>query len=396
MPELRAPAIVTVVAPASAGPIFGIGVIPSAAKVTIGGDAAQVLMAEDGTVLASLAPGRTHVARAIGDQLRVDGMPGVRTGRLFVRARGDDAVRVDTRAYGGEMELVASRGKLTAINRIGLEEYLVGVVSAEMGRRPDGDREAILAQAIVSRTYALRNRGRWKAEGYDLRGGVSDQVYSGRDSENSLAREAVGATAGVAVTYNGAPVDAFYFSTCGGRTERSTEVFSGASRPYLQGSSDLAPDGTAYCRLSPRFAWTQTWSGAELRRIVGASLPAVVAGVSVERARSVSDLSIGERTASRRARSLAVTLRGGVVTVPSGSIRSVLRAPNGAILMSTLFTLDVRRTRDGLVSVTATGSGNGHGVGLCQWGAIGRARAGQDFREIIAAYFPGTRLERLY
>ena len=137
------------------------------------------------------------------------------------------------------------------INRVGLESYLLGVVSAEMGRRGPTEQAALRAQAIVSRTYALRNLGRWKAQGFDLAATVADQVYSGQGAETPEGRAAVVDTRGRVLTYAGAPIEAFFYSTCGGRTADGAEVFRGTARPYLRSVRIRPPMGVLLQYLSP-------------------------------------------------------------------------------------------------------------------------------------------------
>ena len=316
--------------------------------------------------------------------------------RLTIRPREPDAlVRVGTRDYRGTLSINPDRTGITVVNLVELEEYLIGVVGAEMGGRPEGDREAVRAQAIVSRTYALRTRNRWRAQGFDYYATVADQVYVGVSAENPLAREAIAATIGLAVTYGGAPIDAFFFSTCGGRTELGTEVFRAATRTYLRSVADVDASGRAYCAPSPRYRWQQTWTGAELRRAVERGLAEIgsegAGGVS-----RVRDIRIAERTASGRVGRLVIALANRNVSVESPRVRQVLRSPDGELLRSTLFSLRVTGGGSEVSGLSVEGSGAGHGVGFCQWGAIGRARAGQRYDDIIAAYYPGTRLERFY
>jgi stage II sporulation protein D len=110
----------------------------------------------------------------------------------------------------------------------------------------------------------------------------------------------------------------------------------------------------------------------------------------------VRDVRISERTVSRRVRRLIVSLPDGDVGIASPSVREVLRPASGELLRSTAFTVKVTRNGGEVTRLVAEGHGNGHGVGLCQWGAVGRARAGHRYDQIIAAYSPGTRLERFY
>jgi stage II sporulation protein D len=112
---------------------------------------------------------------------------------------------------------------------------------------------------------------------------------------------------------------------------------------------------------------------------------------------TVTDLRVTQRSASGRVEQLAIGLDYTEVRVDGHSkIRQVLRLPNGQLLRSTVFSVMVTGAGRNVTSVVIDGAGAGHGVGLCQWGAVGRAREGQDYQQILAAYYPGTRLERRY
>jgi stage II sporulation protein D len=281
------------------------------------------------------------------------------------------------------------------VNRVLLESYLLGVVSAEMGRRSQTEFEALKAQAIVSRTYALRNLRRRKALGFDLHAGVSDQVYAGAASETPEGREAVAMTRGQVLTSGGAPIDAFYYSTCGGQTADGTEAFRAATRSYLRSFADVDDQGQAYCRISPRYRWREEWTGDGLRATLRRTLPATV-GVHADRTDEVRDVWVAQRTGSGRVGRLGITLRADHVMVDGPVVRQVLRPASGDLLRSAAFTLVAARSGREVTRLVAEGSGAGHGVGMCQWGAVGRSRAGQDSRGILAAYFPGATLQRLY
>ena len=383
--------------PANA-PVVRVGLVTAASSVGVGGGDALEVLTLRGAPLASVGPGvEWRVARRGPDLVLEAG--GRRIGpasAMMVRpATERGLLRVNGRSYHGSLMLSVTDSGITAVNELTLEEYLPGVVGAEMGSRPAGDRQALEAQAIVSRTYALRNRGRWAAQGFDYQAGVSDQVYAGVSGENPGAVDAVHQTAGLIVTWNGRPIDAFFFSTCGGRTALGTDVFRGANNAYLRSVSDLAPDGTAYCSISPRFHWRQEFSGQSLRDALRHYLPAAT-GVRAERVRRVRDIRVTGRTTSGRVATMAVDLPDGTVSVPGPAVRLVLRNPSGDILRSTLITLHATRSDGQVTRLEVEGAGAGHGVGFCQWGAVGRARAGQQYDEIIAAYFPGTRIERAY
>jgi stage II sporulation protein D len=204
--------------------------------------------------------------------------------------------------------------------------------------------------------------------------------------------QAVAETRGIVLTHGGVLIDAFFHSTCGGRTAEPTEIFAGAGgRPYLRSVSDRAPDGRDYCAISPRYRWREEWSGqgllATLRETLagGGSLTGV-AGVEVLR-----------RGATGRVQAVTVSHGGGVIPVEgANAVRQVLRPPGGGLLRSSDFTLQAGRDGTGVDRLVAEGRGAGHGVGMCQWGAVGRARAGAGWAAILAAYFPGAELGRLY
>ena len=374
------------------------GLAVGATSVRIGGGAPLQVEGASGEFLGVIPAGESWEAARGGSGvlLRLPRGGRITDRRIALRPReGGDLVRVATRDYRGTLSIAADRTGITVVNHVELEEYLIGVVGAEMGRRPEGDREAVRAQAVVSRTYALRTRNRWRTEGFDYRATVADQVYLGVAGENELARDGVAETLGLAVTHAGAPIDAFFFSTCGGRTELGTEVFRSATRAYLRSVPDTDPSGTAYCSPSPRFRWRESWTGPELRRAVERGLAEIGATPSGGLAR-LRDIRIAERTASGRVGRLVIALADRNVSVESARVRQVLRSPSGELLRSTLFSLRVTGGGSEVGGLTVEGSGAGHGVGFCQWGAIGRARAGQRYESIIAAYFPGTRLERFY
>jgi stage II sporulation protein D len=303
---------------------------------------------------------------------------------------------VNGKAYRGVGEVLRDRTGLTVVNRLGMESYLLGVVSAEMGRRGAAEHAALRAQAIVSRTYAVKHLRRWRAQGFDLYGTVADQAYGGVAAESAEGRAAVSETRGRVLTYNGSLIEAFYFSTCGGRTAEGFEVFRGAAQPYLRSVSDLNESGTAYCSISPRYRWREEWSGEALRATLQRNLAPVV-GVVSPPIGAVTDVRVTQRSASGRVEQLSIVLGGTEVRVDGHArIRQVLRPPSGQLLRSTAFSLTAAGAGRNVTSLVIDGVGAGHGVGLCQWGAVGRARAGQGYQQILAAYYPGTRVERRY
>jgi stage II sporulation protein D len=383
------------VAAEAAAPTVRVAVATGRASLAVGGGAPLLLADRDGAPLAVLPAGRTaSLVPAAGQvEVRLEG------GRVAVApavrvASRDDAspVRLAGTDYRGELSIRSGPDGLLAINRVDLEDYLAGVVNTEMGRRAAGERAALEAQAVVSRTYALRAQARWRAREYDLLATVADQAYGGVGSETPLGREAVEATRGTILVWLGQPIEAFFPSTCGGRTAAGPEVFSGGDLPYLRSVSDAAPDGTDWCAISPRYRWTERWSAEALHATLRATLPAATAAPLP--AGEFRDIAVTGRTGSGRVQSLLLGFGGATVPVTGPVIRQVLQPGPGQLLRSAAFELQLSREGTRLVRVEADGQGAGHGVGMCQWGAVGRARAGATAPAILTAYFPGAGLER--
>lgn len=170
-------------------------------------------------------------------------------------------VRFNDRPYRGRIEVFANlRGSLTVVNELGLEDYVRGVVANELSPGGYPAIEALKAQAIAARTYALKNRGQFMAQGFDVLPTTRSQVYRGLTSENPLSTRAVDETRGIIATFAGEPINALYTSTCGGRTEDSENIFNDAV-PYLRGRECAAEGHAAF----DRFVIRTTRTPADLR-----------------------------------------------------------------------------------------------------------------------------------
>jgi stage II sporulation protein D len=216
------------------------------------------------------------------------------------------------------------------------------------------------------------------------------------DAEKPLPDTAIATTSDVVVLYNGQPITTPYHSTCGGSTAGVSEVwYDQPDQPYLRPVSDRIPgSNNYYCDPSPRFSWTQAYDAAGLRAVMEKYLANYTNAPKTNLGR-VTDVREQGRTASGRVAALTVQTESGSYTLRGNDIRFVLRDPKGAILNSTLFTLSVASSGGEVSSLTLSGRGYGHGIGMCQWGAIGRARAGQDYRTILETYYPGTTIGRI-
>jgi stage II sporulation protein D len=373
-----------------------IGLHVDVADVAITGDGPVAASEREG-VVARAERGEPLSVRQDGYGLVVAGGSGSgRYERLtFVSLEPGRFVRVEGRPYRGVVEVFSSGAGLMVVNVLPLEAYLGGVVNAEMGRRAPAEQAALEAQAIVSRTYALRNLGKFAAQGFDLQASVADQAYLGVESETDPGLAAVRATAGTVLSHDGQLITPFYHSTCGGTTAAPEEAFRTVrSTRYLRPVSDRHGSGW-YCDRSPRFRWTVEWDGPTLLRILRSTVPATL-GIAPAMVDAVRDVRVQRRGPSDRLAEVRVTVGAGDIPVFGPDVRWVFETPDGRILGSTAAELTATR-RDGIVSrLIAQGRGWGHGVGMCQWGAVGRARAGQDARQILETYFPGARVARWY
>ena len=288
------------------------------------------------------------------------------------------------REYRGELMVWADDDRLVVVNRLPIEEYLRGVVPLEIGERAPAERAAVEAQAIAARSYAYTHLS--PGQRFDVRSTVDDQVYGGANAERPLSDAAVAATRGQVLRYEGRIAETPYHSTCGGSTAEPGEVWNGErGAPYLRRVSDRIP-GTDryYCDPSPRFEWKRSMEGDEIARAVTTYLRGRGSRSMVGSVRSVR---VDTRTPSGRVGALVIESADGDETRLRGNeIRYALRQPGGELLNSTYFSVE-RTGREGFV---LRGHGYGHGIGMCQWGAIGRARAGQDAATILRTYYPGT------
>jgi SpoIID/LytB domain protein len=315
------------------------------------------------------------------------------------------------RAFRGDLELALFGGRRTirVVNIIGLEDYTHGVVSAEMPQRAPF--EALKAQAVVARTHALFIKTvtkRHRKEGYDLCDEQHCQVYGGRRAETERTRSVVVDTRGRVAVYQGKPAHVIYSSHCGGRTQSGVDIGWG-NVPYWKSVEDSAvheaPPATP---LELRLFLSDWPKGFD--RPSGYVHPAHARWTRAVPAKALEE-KLNRRFKIGKLRGLRVLRR-----VPSGHVESLLivgskknkklsdemdiRSLLGVgSLRSTLFVLDTEYRREGKILAPETfvfrGGGWGHAVGLCQSGAMGRAEAGQNYEEIVRAYFLGVEIGRL-
>ncbi len=334
----------------------------------------QGLVLTAGSSRQSVEPNQSiQVRYEAGLVLATGSMASLRTAdTLAVVPAADGFVRVGDRSYRGRLLLFRSAdGDLAVVNVLGLEEYLFGVVPCEIGPTNARTVEAVKAQAVAARSFTITRLGRRKGLGHDLYDSyLCDQEYRGIERETELFRQAVLATRGEVLEFQGDVCEALYHGNCGG-------VTANGSKPYLRSVPDTPGHRRgrrAYCSEKPNFSW-QVSFGKE-------SLDAVASRLSGKKCRVRSDRLESDRQ-SGRVRYVHLTTDRGSVRLSGSDFRMAMG------LRSTAFTMAI-----GGRSVSFTGRGWGHGSGMCQDGAVAMAEAGASYREILQHYYSGVTLKK--
>ncbi|MBI2834309.1 MAG: SpoIID/LytB domain-containing protein [Acidobacteria bacterium] len=263
-----------------------------------------------------------------------------------------------------------------------LEDYVIGAVLGEVspaGLQADAAERVLEVQALLARTYAIAHLGRHAAEGFDLCSSTHCQAFVDPGHAGAatiqIVRHAAQRTRSLVILATSGPIEAVFHASCGGHTSASTTVWPSAGYPYLRGVAD------PYCVRENEAHWTWTADAAELLLALRQH--------AVTRVATVADLKIVERDEAGRVTRLSVGVPGEIIHA-SDFRTAILRAFGPRSLRSTRFSVARRGSR-----YHFEGTGNGHGVGLCQAGAIARARAGQSTEQIIRTYYPGTHIGNL-
>lgn len=305
------------------------------------------------------------------------------------------AVAADTKTLGkacypGSILFRNTNGKLDAINSVDVEDYLRGVVPYEIGKLDSSRIEALKAQAVAARTYAYKHFNSRESVGFDVYADTKDQVYKGLESATPLTDAAVKATAGVVMTYGGEFIIAYYHSTCGGITE-TLATWNRADLPYLKSVPDRRPNGKPWCDESSYTTWERRFADKKIVKLFKANASEAKATFSSANGadfKKIKSIKIKDKLKSGRIMTLRVETDKGHFDVLTDRTRWLFKKA-GTILPSSFFTVK-KEGREWVL----TGTGFGHGVGMCQMGVRARAQAGQSYQEILSHYYQGITLEK--
>ena len=285
------------------------------------------------------------------------------TNKVFIKVDDPGLIVIDSRKFRGDMQFIKKdNANLSVINYIDLEDYIKGVLYHEASHY--WPKEALKAQAIVCRTFALYQMQENASRDYDVTSDIYSQVYGGRTSERYRTNKAVEQTKGWVLTYQDKIFPAYYHATCAGHTEDASLIWN-INVASLKGVP------CDFCRDSPHFKWHTVLSQDEVKDKL------INAGYKIDK---IKDMVILGRDASGRITNLRITSDKNNIDISAKDFRNII-GPN--IIRSTNFNINVVNH-----DVVFEGLGWGHGVGLCQWGAYFMAKQGYTTEQILKYYYP--------
>jgi stage II sporulation protein D len=328
------------------------------ARVSLGSSTPAQVKTLQGQPLGQIPQGRSLTVTAQADTLRLADWQGQ---GFWVEPTAGGYICINDQWYRGRVWVTATAGKVTVVNSLDLETYLYGVLGGEMPS--SWPQEALKAQAVAARSYALYQRQRHRSEPYDVDSTTAHQVYKGLGAEAPSTLAAVNATRGQVLTYGGQVIEAVFHASSGGQTENVENVWQ-RPVPYLRSVPD-------FDQQAPMFHWSQTFSLSQFAQHIP--------GLG-------QLLGVVDQRRSPQGRVMAMELRGSQAsrTLTGTELRQALG------LRSNLFTLTLQGNQ-----VRVEGRGYGHGLGLSQWGARGLALQGYSYQQILSHYYQGTALAQV-
>jgi stage II sporulation protein D len=311
-------------------------------------------------VLVSLDHGKTKVGDAVYDAARV-----------IVAPRREALVSINDGHFRGDVIVINNKGvNFTVINSIDIEQYIRGVLYHEISDK--WPLEAIMAQAVATRTYAVYSMDKFAARDYDVTNDIYSQVYGGRGSERYRTNIAVRRTAGEVLMYKGKIFPAFFHANSGGVTEDASELWDIDLEPLKGVKSPFSMN-------QPHYEWHQNFRLKDIQDKLNAR------GYQIG---LIKNIQVIERNKSGRIRKLRIVSRDGKEEIVEGKVFRDIIGPN--ILRSNKYDIEMKGWY-----VDFVGNGWGHGVGMCQWGAYGMALMHYNYRQILFFYYPGSELVKL-
>jgi stage II sporulation protein D len=353
-------------------PFIRVAVMKGVPSATV--KAARGLVTVKGAGGANIVSGVDVKFRSQNGIIRINGNP--IAGEYVVVTARPALYYVDRRKFRGSLRIYPhEEDSLLIVNELDLEDYLAGLINSEISS--NWPIEAVKAQAVAARTYALNQIGgtnRYSPDArYDVEATVADQVYHGAHREDKRAYEGVRATTGVVLTRGGVIFPSFYHSTCGGYTESAHNVWDN-----MKDSPTVVDE---YCKRSPYRAWFFEMTREEmLALLTGANI--------ISRDEILMRIGQIPLANSPRVDEVVVVTDKGEHRIKATQLRRMIGYKR---LKSTWFNVGIEGNR-----IVFAGRGFGHGVGLCQWGAKGMADAGYTYKDILKHYYSDAEIGRMY
>jgi len=275
------------------------------------------------------------------------------------------------------------------INILKLEDYLLSVVPNEIGVSNPSLIESAKAQAICSRSYALRKYIERNNSPFHLYSDIRDQVYLGKDFENSWATAAVNSTRGMVCVYKDEIALTLYHSTCGGITANFKDAFPSMDELFYLRSVRCNLNGKDLCKTSPYYSWERKYKKEDFINLLKSNFLKIY---GIEAPKDIfQKMEVINKSKDGRIYEIRVSFSENYIILKSNEIRRIFEDPVKGPLPSSWFNLIFRGDE-----VIIKGRGFGHGIGLCQYGARELSRMGVNYEEILKFYFPGTRVKKIY
>ena len=290
--------------------------------------------------------------------------------RLRLAASKDITLYLDDKVsrYRGALDIIVKPNKkFQVVNTVEIEQYIRGVLYHEVSHR--WPMEAMKAQAVAARTYALYQMKKNKNNDYDVTGDIYSQVYGGKNSERFRTNIAVKRTLGKILVYNNKVLPAYFHASCGGHTENAKNIW-GENLPPLAGVP------CSFCALAPHANWKKNFRSQDIQEKLAAN---------DYQTGPITEIRVLSRNESGRINDLLFTARDGTTTtIPGVKFRGII-GPN--TIKSNRYEVLMKGYYFDLI-----GKGWGHGVGMCQWGAHQMAEERHKYDEILSFYYPGARI----
>jgi stage II sporulation protein D len=292
-------------------------------------------------------------------------------------------IRINENIYPGTI-VISKFGDILVVNHVKIEDYLKGVIPYEMGNLPENQIEALKAQAVAARSFVMAHRK--PNEPFDISTTIWDQVYGGVSKTGKIVEKAVESTRGIVATSNKKIIDAKYSSTCGGVTENNENIWVGERVRYLRSARDSGWDRKDFCRFSPHYRWERIYDKKEFFEVVKKQIQDFFGKTPSK----IEWIRITKRTRTNRVRIIEINTDIGKFYLEKDQIRRLFSDHRGS-LKSLMFQIKVKSSQ-----IIVSGKGFGHGVGMCQYGAMEMAKERYNYKKILIHYYKGIRLEKLW